>query len=415
MIAYESFTLNNGLRVLFHREPSSPMAVVNVLYDVGARDEDPERTGFAHLFEHLMFGGSKHIPDFDAPLQAAGGQSNAFTSNDITNYYDILPAQNIDTALWLESDRMLSLAFTDKSLEVQRQVVIEEFKQRYLNQPYGDAWLHLRPLVYKKHAYRWATIGKNIKQIQEASMHEVRAFFEQYYHPSNAILCIIGNFDLPTIQQKVEHYFGDIPAQKKAVRNLIQEPPQKQFRTKTLVRKVPATAFYYAFRMGKRTDSDFYQADLLSDFLGNEKTSPLYIDLKKKKKICAEITAYITASFDDGLFIISGKLQPGKTIDQLETALWPLLEKTAAKTISKSSLHELKLKLRTSRAFQDQGLLNRAMNLAYFELLGSAQLINEEAQKYQQISTKDLQAFALQTFRKTNCSRLIIQSQQDAK
>lgn len=415
MIKFERFTLPNGLRVIFHQEPSSPMAVVNVLYDVGARDESPERTGFAHLFEHLMFGGSKHIPDFDAPLQAAGGQSNAFTSNDITNYYNILPAQNIDTALWLESDRMLSLAFTDKSLEVQRQVVIEEFKQRYLNQPYGDAWLYLRPLVYKKHPYQWATIGKNIKQIQEASMAEVKGFFQQHYHPANAILCIVGNFDLTTIQQKVTHYFGDIPAQEKKVRALVAEPKQHQFRTKTIRRKVPATAFYYAFQMGKRTDNEFYQADLLSDYLGNEKTSPLYIDIKKKKKLCAEITAYITASFDEGLFVISGKLQPGKTIEQLEEALWPILEKTAHKAISKSALNELKLKLRTSRAFQDQGLLNRAMNLAYFELLGSADLINKEAEHYNQISTSALQAFASQTFRKSNCSRLIIQSQQDAQ
>jgi zinc protease len=415
MINFERFTLSNGLRVLFHCEPSSPMAVVNVLYDVGARDENPERTGFAHLFEHLMFGGSKHIPDFDAPLQAAGGQSNAFTSNDITNYYNILPAQNIDTALWLESDRMLSLAFTNKSLEVQRQVVIEEFKQRYLNQPYGDAWLYLRPLVYKKHPYKWATIGKNIKQIQEASMGDVKAFFKQHYHPSNAILCIVGNFDLATIEQKVSTYFGDIPGQYKLERKLPVEPPQRQFRTKTIIRKVPATAFYYAFRMGKRTDSDFYQADLLSDYLSNDKTSPLYIDLKKKKKICAEITAYITASFDEGLFIISGKLQSGRTINQLEEVLWPLLEKSGQKTMSKSSLNELKLKLRTSRAFQDQGLLNRAMNLAYFELMGSANMINEEVQHYNQINTKILQEFAFKTFRKSNCSRLIIQSQNDAQ
>ena len=221
MLHFHRFQLANGLTVIFHQDKTTPMAVVNTLYDVGARDEDPNRTGFAHLFEHLMFGGSVNIPDFDSPLQRAGGESNAFTSNDITNYYDVLPSQNIETALWLESDRMLSLAFSEKSLEVQRSVVIEEFKQRYLNQPYGDAWLHLRPLVYKKHPYRWATIGKNIKQIQEASMEEVRAFFQQYYHPSNAILCIIGNFDLPTIQQKVEHYFGDIPAQKKATRKLI--------------------------------------------------------------------------------------------------------------------------------------------------------------------------------------------------
>jgi len=248
MIKFEKFTLPNGLRVLFHKEPASPMAVVNVLYDVGARDENPEQTGFAHLFEHLMFGGSKHIEDFDAPLQAAGGQSNAFTSNDITNYYDVLPAQNIDTALWLESDRMLSLAFTPKSLEVQRQVVIEEFKQRYLNQPYGDAWLQLRPLCYKKHPYQWATIGKKIQHIEDARMDDVRAFFKKYYHPGNAILCIVGNFELDFIQQKVDYYFGDIPKQDRSIRQLAQEPVQKKARVKRIVRHVPADAFYYAFR-----------------------------------------------------------------------------------------------------------------------------------------------------------------------
>jgi predicted Zn-dependent peptidase len=414
MIHYDSFTLKNGLRVIFHKEPSSPMAVVNVLYDVGARDEEAQRTGFAHLFEHLMFGGSVHIPDFDAPLQAAGGQSNAFTSNDITNYYDVLPAQNLDTALWLESDRMLSLAFTDKSLEVQRQVVIEEFKQRYLNQPYGDTWLHLRPLVYKKHPYQWATIGKNIKQIKEASMADVRAFFKRYYHPANAILCIVGNFELETIKQKVAYYFEDIPAQIKHERNLPIEPAQKKFRSKTLERKVPASAFYYAFRMGKRHEPAYYQADLWSDYLGNEKTSPLYIELKKKKKLVSEITAYITASLDDGLFVISGKLLDGISIEQLESVLWPLLQKTIERKIPKSSLHELKLKLQTSKAFQDQGLLSRAMNLSYFELLGSAQLINEEAAHYNEVSPESLQHFAAKTLVKSNCSRLLINPKKDA-
>jgi predicted Zn-dependent peptidase len=196
MIEFDRFELSNGLKVLFHKDITTPMAVVNTLYDVGARDESEEKTGFAHLFEHLMFGGSVNIPDFDAPLQRAGGESNAFTSNDITNYYDHVPAQNLDTALWLESDRMLSLAFTEKSLEVQRQVVIEEFKQRYLNQPYGDVWLNLRPLTYKKHPYKWATIGKDISHIENATMDDVRSFFQKYYHPNNAILCVAGNFEL---------------------------------------------------------------------------------------------------------------------------------------------------------------------------------------------------------------------------
>ena len=190
MIQFKRYTLNNGLKVILHHDKTTPMAVVNTLYDVGARDEQEDKTGFAHLFEHLMFGGSIHVEDFDQELQKAGGESNAFTSNDLTNYYEIIPANNIETALWLESDRMLSLAFTDKSLEVQRSVVIEEFKQRYLNQPYGDVWLELRPLAYEKHPYQWATIGKDITHIEKAEMSDVKAFFKKFYCPSNAILCL---------------------------------------------------------------------------------------------------------------------------------------------------------------------------------------------------------------------------------
>jgi predicted Zn-dependent peptidase len=409
MIAYDRFTLANGLRVLFHKEPATPMAVVNVLYDVGARDENPEQTGFAHLFEHLMFGGSKHIADFDAPLQAAGGQSNAFTSNDITNYYDVLPAHNLDTALWLESDRMLALAFTPKSLEVQRQVVIEEFKQRYLNQPYGDAWLQLRPLAYQKHPYRWATIGKNIKHIEDATMDDVRAFFQKHYHPGNAILCIVGNFELATIKEKVSHYFGNIPAQAKSPRLLPTEPPQQKFRIKTIQRNVPAGSFYYAFKMGKRLSDSYYLADLLSDHIGNEKTGILYTELQRKKRLVSEITAYITGSIDEGLFVITGKLNPKRTFEELEAAIWPVLAQVQDKKMSKSALQQLILKLRTAKAFQDQGLLNRAMNLSFFELLASADLLNTEGARYEQISTTQLQQYAQELLSKNRCSLLQIQ------
>jgi zinc protease len=411
MIAFERFTLANGLRVLFHKEPSTPMAVVNVLYDVGARDENPKQTGFAHLFEHLMFGGSVHIPDFDAPLQAAGGQSNAFTSNDITNYYDVLPAQNLDTALWLESDRMLSLAFTPKSLEVQRQVVIEEFKQRYLNQPYGDAWLHLRPLAYQKHPYRWATIGKNIKHIADATMDDVRAFFKKHYHPGNAILCIVGNFELAEIKEKVQYFFGDIPSQVKSERKLPEEPIQKRLRQKTIVSKVPADSFYYAFQMGKRLDQDYYLADLLSDHLGNEKTGLLFTELQRKRRLVSEITAYITGSLDNGLFVITGKINPNRSLAELDEAIWPLLDHYISKRMSKNALKELILKLQTAKAFQDQGLLNRAMNLCFFELLGAAELINEESKRFEKITTAELQIYAQQLFDKNRCALLQIQAQ----
>ncbi len=409
MIKYERFTLTNGLRVLFHQEPATPMAVVNVLYDVGARDENPNQTGFAHLFEHLMFGGSKHIADFDAPLQAAGGQSNAFTSNDITNYYDVLPAQNLDTALWLESDRMLSLAFTPKSLDVQRQVVIEEFKQRYLNQPYGDAWLHLRPLAYLKHPYRWATIGKNIKQIEDATMDDVRSFFHKHYHPGNAILCIVGNFDLAFVKDRVAYYFGNIPQQVNNIRKLPTEPEQTKFRLKRIQRKVPVGSFYYAFKMGKRLSDSYYLSDLLSDFIGNEKTGILYTELQRKKRLVSEITAYITGSVDEGLFIITGKLNPNRSFEELDEALWPVIAKIQNKKMSKSALQQLILKLRTAKAFQDQGLLNRAMNLCYYELLDTADIVNTESLRYEQITTTQLQQHAIELLDKNKCSLLQIQ------
>ena len=414
MIHFERFKLDNGLTVLFHKEASTPMAVVNLLYDVGARDESEEKTGFAHLFEHLMFGGSVNIPDFDGPLQAAGGESNAFTSNDITNYYDVLPAHNLDTALWLESDRMLSLAFTDKSLEVQRNVVIEEFKQRYLNQPYGDVWLELRPLAYTKHPYKWATIGKEIKHIEDAKMTDVKAFFKKHYHPSNCILCVIGNFELDYVKERVNHFFGSIPKAKKSARILPLEPAQDRFKSKTIVRNVPADAFYYAFKMPERKNPGYYLADLLSDIMGREKVSKMYVDLIKKQKLVSEINAYITGSMDEGLFIITGKLNEGKSFADLDKEIWKIIAHYKTTLISKKELEQIKIKLRTARAFQDQGLLNRAMNLSFFELLGDANGINQEQEIYQSIQAEDLRTFANEMFAKKNGVLLKVKKKKNA-
>ena len=413
MIQFERFELENGLKVLFHKDVSTPMAVVNVLYDVGARDESEHQTGFAHLFEHLMFGGSINIPDFDSALQIAGGESNAFTSNDITNYYDVLPANNLETALWLESDRMLSLAFTEKSLEVQRQVVIEEFKQRYLNQPYGDVWLLLRPLAYKKHPYKWATIGKEISHIENAKMEDVRSFFQRFYCPSNAILCVAGNFELEYVKNKVTHWFASIPSVKKSFRILPSEPVQKEYRELTVERKVPANAFYYAFKMSERKSEGYYVSDILSDAIGREKSSPLYITLKKEKKLVSEISAYITGSLDEGLLIITGKLNEGVSFELLDEALWKCLEKIKKNELDESELDRLKIKIRTAKEFQEQGLLNRAMNLCFFELLGDANGINEEQEIYQSISTRLLHDFANEIFRKENCSFLKIKAKKN--
>ncbi len=410
MIKFERFKLDNGLTVLFHQDITTPLAVVNTLYDVGARDEDEHRTGFAHLFEHLMFGGSINVPVFDGPLQLAGGENNAFTSNDITNYYDVLPAQNLETALWLESDRMLSLAFTPKSLEVQRNVVIEEFKQRYLNQPYGDVWLELRPLCYEKHPYKWATIGKEIKHIEEAQMEDVKAFFQKHYHPANAILCIAGNFELESVKQVVERWYGDIPSRNKPARMLPQEPKQTEYREKTIERRVPSNAFYYAFKMAERKDEAYYMADMLSDALGRDKSSRLYAKLKKELKLASEINAYITGSMDEGLLLISGKLNDNVSFESFDEALWEVLEEIKAHPMSDDELNKLKIKIRTAKEFQEQGLLNRAMNLCIFELLGDANGINTESAIYEAINANHLQETALKILDKSNCSLLKVKA-----
>ncbi|MDG1330701.1 MAG: pitrilysin family protein [Crocinitomicaceae bacterium] len=410
MIQFDRFKLDNGLTVLFHKDTTTPMAVVNILYNVGARDESEDKTGFAHLFEHLMFGGSVNIPEFDTPLQLAGGENNAFTSNDITNYYDVLPVNNIETALWLESDRMLSLAFTPKSLEVQRSVVIEEFKQRYLNQPYGDVWLELRPEVYKIHPYKWATIGKEIKHIEEATMEDVKGFFNKFYHPANAILCIGGNLELDEVKRLTTKWFGDIPAGEINKRDLPKEPKQTEFREKTIERAVPTDAFYYAFRMEDRLHPDYLVYDTLSDILGRDKSSRLYKSLKKELGLVSNISAYVTGSIDSGLLIISGKLNDGVTFDQLDEAFWKELDKLLNSKVSDEELSRIMVKIRTSNEFQHQAVLNRAMALCMNELLGDADMINHESEKYAAITADDLQRVAASTLIKTNCTLLNVKA-----
>ena len=410
MLKYDRFTLKNGLRVLFLKDETTPMAVVNTLYDVGARDESEDKTGFAHLFEHLMFGGSINIADFDTPLQLAGGENNAFTSNDVTNYYDVLPANNIETALWLESDRMLSLAFTEKSLEVQRSVVIEEFKQRYLNQPYGDVWLELRPLAYKEHSYKWATIGKELSHIEDATMDNVKSFFKKHYSPSNAVLCIAGNFELEEVKSLVQKWYSDIPSGTKYNRNLTKEPEQKEFREKTIERDVPTNAFYYAFKMPNRLHHDFFTVDTLSDALGRDKSSSLYLSLKKGQNLVSDIGAYITGSIDEGLLVISGKLNDGVSFDDFDQALWKELDDFKSRAISADDLEKIMNKIRTAKEFEDMGILNRAMNLCSYELLGDVSLINKESEIYHNITADNIQRVAKSILQKSSCSLLKVKA-----
>ncbi|PKR81400.1 peptidase M16 [Brumimicrobium salinarum] len=413
MVKFERFELDNGLRVIFHKDVTTPMAVVNTLYDVGARDESPERTGFAHLFEHLMFGGSINIPNFDGPLQEAGGNNNAFTSNDMTNYYDVVPVQNIETALWLESDRMLSLAFTDKSLEVQRSVVIEEFKQRYLNQPYGDLWLEFRPLAYKVHPYQWATIGKNIEHIEEATMEEVKDFFHTHYHPGNAILCIAGNLELEEVKRLVGKWYGDIPAREKKVRNLPQEPKQTEFRTKTIEREVPSDLYTYGFKMAGKGQQGYYEADLISDVLGRGKSSRLYKRLKKELELVTEINAYVMGSMDPGLLMLSVHPSDGTTLEEIDTEIWKVLEELKSTPIEASELEKIINKVKTTKAFSEQGVLNTSIALCMNELLGDANLINTETEEYEKVNVEGIQTHAQNILQKTNCTQLIIKAKKN--
>jgi predicted Zn-dependent peptidase len=304
MIPFEKFVLPNGLRVIVQEDHTSPMAVLNIIYDVGAKDENPNQTGFAHLFEHLMFGGSINIPSYDEPLQRVGGENNAFTNNDFTNYYIQVPAVNIETAFWLESDRMLSLAFSEKSLEVQRNVVIEEFKQRYLNQPYGDVWLKLKPLAYQVHPYQWATIGKEISHIENAKIADVKAFFAKHYNPSNAILVVAGAVSLAEVKALCEKWFSPIPAGEKYQRNLPEEPKQIAERSQKVFAKVPTDAIYKTFHIDSRVSGKYNTADLISDILSRGESSRLYQSLVKNKRIFSDINAYISGDIEPGLLIV---------------------------------------------------------------------------------------------------------------
>lgn len=413
MIKFDKFTLDNGLRVIVHEDNSTPIVAVNLVYDVGARDEDPEKTGFAHLFEHLMFGGSKNIENFDTPLQNAGGQNNAFTSNDITNYYSTLPIQNIETALWLESDRLNSLAFTPKSLEVQRSVVIEEFKQRYLNQPYGDVWLLLRPLAYEVHPYQWATIGKEIKHIEDATMEDVKAFFYKHYGPQNVVLSISGDISVEKAKSLTTKWFGNIDKREKYNRNLPKEPKQTELKKLTVERDVPNDAIYLAFKMGSRLEKSYYLADVISDVLSRGESSRLYRKLIKEEPSFTDINAYISGSLDDGLFIVSGKPKNGVSLDDAYNIIRKELDLFQAEPCTESELTMVKNKIESTTVFSEMSVLNKAMGLGYYELLGDANLINQEEEKYHSVTAQELKKEASTLFKESNCSVLFYKAQKD--
>ncbi|QHL87835.1 insulinase family protein [Nibribacter ruber] len=407
MIQFKEFTLDNGLQCLVHEDPTTPLAVLNVLYNVGSRDEVETHTGFAHLFEHLMFSGSVNIPSYDEPLQQAGGENNAFTSPDITNYYLTVPAQNIETGFWLESDRMLDLAFSENGLEVQRKVVVEEFKQNYLNQPYGDIWLKLRPLAYQHHPYKWATIGKEISHIENAVMDDVRAFFKKHYSPANAILVVAGNITFERAKELTEKWFGPIPGGVKYERNLPLEPRQTEARLLEMEADVPLTALYKAYHMPGRTSPHYHAADLLSDILGNGNSSRLYNELVKEQKLFNSIGAFVTGSLEPGLLLIQGKLNVGVDPHQANAAVEEIVAQVRAQHVAEDELQKVKNKAETSIVFSEIELLNRAMNLAYGKLMGNPNYVNEEASRVQSVTAEDLYQQAQEVLRPENCSTLI--------
>jgi len=406
MIKFDRFVLKNGLKVLVHQDQSTPMAVVNVLYDVGARDESELKTGFAHLFEHLMFGGSVHISDYDEPLQLAGGENNAYTTNDLTNYYCQLPAENVETAFWLESDRMLSLAFSKKSLDVQRKVVCEEFKEHYINKPYGDVWHLMRELAYKVHPYKWMTIGKELSHVENAQLEDVKNFFFKHYTPANAILVVAGNVDTEKMKELAEKWFGDIPSGEKYKRAIPQEPTQKEERRMTVKRNVPMNAIYKTWHMASRLEDDYYATDLLTDILGGGASSRLYQTLVKEQQLFAHINCYHFGSLDRGLFTIEGQLVEGIEIQKAEAAIEAELDKVREILIDERELQKVKNKTESVMAFEDMSVMNRAGSLAFYELLGDGEWMNTEFKKYQDVSAEDIKRIASTILQSTNSNTI---------
>ncbi len=406
MIQFNKFQLANGLRVIVHEDPSTPMVVLDVLYDVGAKDEDPEKTGFAHLFEHLMFGGSKNIPDFETPLQLAGGENNAYTTNDLTNYYSQMPAENVETAFWLESDRMLSLAFSEKSLDVQRKVVCEEFKEHYINKPYGEVWFKMRELVYREHPYRWMTIGKELSHIENATLADVKNFFSVHYRPINAILVVAGNVKTDHVKELAEKWFGPIPPGEKYIRNIPKEPTQTAARKLELHADVPLDAIYKCYHMASRTEDGYYYADLLTEVLGGGTSSRMHEALVKEKKLFSQIECYHTGSVDAGLVVIEGKLIKGVNMEEADRAIEEELTKIKSKPVDEKELTKVKNKTESAILFEDMSVMNRANSLALYELLGDANLMNTELAKYQSVTADDMLGAAIQIFDEKNGSTL---------
>lgn len=407
MIAYRKKTLENGLTVVVNRDRQSKLAAVNILYKVGARNEDSQRTGFAHLFEHLMFRGTKQVPNFDLPVQMAAGDNNAFTNNDYTDFYITLPKDNIETALWLESDRMTGLDISAQKLETEKRVVIEEFRQRYLNQPYGDQTMLLRALAYKVHPYRWAAIGRTTDHIESASLADVEAFYRAHYHPANAILSISADIDEERMFDLARKWFGGVAERGERPGPIPQEPPQTEPRREVVERDVPATTVSVAYHMCARTEPDFYTADLVSDLLAGGDSGRLYRRLVKERRLLSSVNAYITGDVDPGLFVFTGQLLPGTDPEQVEEAFRAEIDELRSGQIEQYEIEKVKNKFEANTLFGELNVMNKAMNLGFYEMLGDLPLINAEVERYRAVGPEAIRDFCHRVFRPENASTLI--------
>lgn len=411
MINIARHQLSNGLRVVHSKNAASGMVAVNLLYKAGSRNEQYEHTGLAHLVEHLMFGGSEAVKNFDHVMQEAGGENNAWTSNDITNYYELLPVQNIETALWVEADRMRNLLLTDKSVEVQRNVVCEEFKQRCLNTPYGDSGHLLRGMVYRIHPYRWPVIGKALSDIEQMPKEVIQSFYEQYYVPENAILSIVGNIDSDKAFSLVEKWFGDLSNETaKQSRFIPEEPKQCESREFRVVKDVPRDMLVMAFRMCGRCGGSYEACDLISDILSNGRSSRMFRNIYAKGTLVSSIDASISGDLDSGMFIIKSQLLPGVGFQAVERAIREETDRLISEGVGNWELEKTLNRFESNQLFANLNNEERASNLAYYEMLGDANLINSEVGKYRGITSRRISEVAARLFADDNCSTLYYES-----
>lgn len=406
MIDYHKTQLSNGLTVIAEQDKSTSLASVNVLYKVGSKHESPQKTGFAHLFEHLMFGGSEHAPDFDTPLQLAGGENNAFTNNDYTNFYEVLPVQNIETALWLEADRMAHLLLNEEALRVQKKVVTEEFQEVCLNKPYGDSWHHLSALAYKKHHYRWPTIGKRISHIKKAELTDVADFYERHYHPGNAILSVCSPLPVEEVFSLAEKWYGGIESGRTNTEEYAVEPAQRKYREKTVTGDVPSSMFFMAFHMPGRDHADYYGCDLISDILSNGRSSRFYNTLIKEKKIVSHVDCYLSGSVDHGLIMVEGRPMPGVSVDECIAEIWQIIDQVKSAPVSDRELQKVTNKVISSIAMSDIGGLNKAMSMGYFDYVGLLDMMNKQEACYESVTPAQVKKLANKYLKPSNLSVL---------